>query len=62
MDIARCELALLYPDNMINNHTDIQKRLDGNKAIVTIIALELCARKDVSLFDERELVLGEFTT
>ena len=63
MDIARCELALLYPYSSVsNNHEKLTDRLNANKDIVLIIARELRNREDTSLFDERELILGEFST
>lgn len=62
MDIARCELALLYPySSASNNHEKLTDRLNSNKNIVGIIVRELAARKDTSLFDEREMILGVFT-
>ena len=62
MDIARCELALRYPDSVVNRHADIRQRLEANQGIVYIIVAELAERKDTSLFDERELILGRFST
>ena len=62
MDIARCELALCYPDTMNNNHEKLTDRLNGNKDIVGVIMRELCSRGNTSVFDEREFILGEFTT
>ena len=61
MDIARCELALLYPDSTTNSHIDIQFRLDANRGIVDVIAHELCNRENFGVFDRRELILGEFS-
>ena len=63
MDIARCELALLYPYSSVsNNHEKLTDRLNANQDIVLIIRRELRNRKDTSLFEERELILGAFTT
>ena len=61
MDIARCELALLYPDSVVNNHETMTDRLNSNKHIVLTIVHELSTRKDTTLFDRRELILGTFT-
>jgi hypothetical protein len=61
MDIARCELALLYSDTETNNHEKLTDRLNGNKDIVLIIRRELHNRDDMSVYAERQFVLGAFS-
>ena len=63
MDIARCELALIYSSGDPKREVDkLRRRLDGNRRIVVTILAELSTRGDMSLFDERELILGRFST
>jgi hypothetical protein len=70
MDIARCELMVLYPDKTINRYSgiyrdvdteDVIDRLKANQRIVSVIRKELRARDDLSLFAKRQLVLGAFS-
>ena len=57
MDIARLELAMRLEPSM-----KVEKRLRGNRRIVRVIVNELARRGDTTLYDRRELVLGEFST
>jgi len=59
MDIARCELAMLLPEY---SSTKVQDRLVANKDIAYVILNELNNRRDTSLFNRREMVLGKFST
>ena len=59
MDIARLELTMrLEPEPSMK----VEKRLRGNRRIVRVIVNELARRGDTTLYDRRELVLGEFST
>ncbi len=59
MDIARLELAMYYREY---SHASVVNRLAVNKKIANKIVEELARRDDKSLFDRRELILGEFST
>ena len=57
MDIARLELTMRLEPSM-----KVEKRLRANRRIVRVIVNELARRGDTTLYDRRELVLGEFST
>ena len=62
MDIARCELFLNQPDIPSKEYQEVHDRMTENRRIVPVVLRELVARGDTSLFDERTLILGRFST